>query len=262
MLEKLFESVDENVLTPELKQSLQESFNDAVETKSQEIADQIVSEKISALNEHCDDYKAKLEEEYNQMKINLKAENDALVEEYSDKFETLSTNLSNYMDHVVEEFVEECRDSMNESLKNSKADALCEAFSNFVTLTGVNVSDIVEARDESLEEKYRTANETLSSVLEEKAQLQEQLNALTESTAKNTFDSIVESFTKDMTILQANKFATRANTLDVEDFSDAFNKLNALKESVIGESDDADDTEINETEQKLDSVDERLQRFL
>lgn len=249
MLEKLFESVDEKVLTPELKQSLQESFDAAVETKSQEIADKIINEKTEALNAHCDDFKAQLESEKN-------AEVENLTESYEHKFDELKTNLSNYMDSVVEEFVNESHEALAESTKNAKAEALCEAFSNFVSLAGVDVANIVEARKNDLAEKYEQVNNKLVEAMNEVNSLKTQLDEARTESAKNTYETIVESFTKDMTIMQANQFATRAASLDVENFSDAFNKLNALRESVV-----ANNETVTESVQN-NSVDERLQRFL
>ena len=269
-LEKLFESVDENVLTPELKQSLEESFNEAVEIKSQELADQIVSEKINALNEHCDNYKAQLDEEVEQAKSELQAEKASLNEEFQEKCAEIQERVSSYMDHVVDELVTEHSEKLEECVKDSKCNALDEMFGTMLKVAGINMSDILaeHANDNAnkLSEMSDKLNETLSRVTE----LENELSEAREGNASNLYDAIVESFSKDLTIMQASKFATRAATIDVDDFADALNKLSALKARIVedcSKDEDEDDEEedsdkANKKESKKDALEERLQRFI
>jgi hypothetical protein len=276
MLEKLLESVDENVLTPELKQSLEESFNEAVETKSQEIADQIVSEKINALNEHCDDFKAQLNEEVEQMKSDLQAQKVALDEEYQNKCAEIQQNVSNYMDHVVEELVNEHSEKLEECVKDSKCEALDEMFGTMLKVAGINMADVLAEHSAENANKLSEMSEKLNEALARVSDLESELSRSHENNADAIYNAIVESFTKDMTIMQASKFETRASTLDVENFADAVNKLTELKTRIV-ESDeteeDEDECNDEECEDKHDKhdksekkenkhLDERLQRFL
>ena len=59
MLEKLFESLDEKVFTNEMKETMQTSFNEAVEVKAIELADVKISEKTDELSEEADKFNEK-----------------------------------------------------------------------------------------------------------------------------------------------------------------------------------------------------------
>lgn len=266
-LEKLFESVDENVLTPELKQSLEESFNAAVEIKSQELADQIVSEKINALNEHCDNYKAQLDEEVKQVKSEVQAEKASLNEEFQQKCDELEQHVSNYMDHVVQELISEHSEKLEECVKDTKCQALDEMFGAMLTAAGLNMHDILAEHANDNSNKMTEMSEKLNDALARVCELEDRLSSANESNASRVYDAIVESFSKDLTIIQASKFATRASTLDIADFADALTKLSELKTRIVEgcseeECGDDDEDEDNEKSKKDKSLDERLQRFL
>lgn len=134
-LKKLFESVDEKVFTPELKQSLEDVFNEAVETKATEISEAKINEEINSLNvkseEHID-YLDEKAEEY----VNIK------------KAEMIDS-LDKYLDRIVEEFMDEIQGTLDESIKNEKSDLMIEAFESMMIAAGIKVKDIVEARDDS-----------------------------------------------------------------------------------------------------------------
>lgn len=264
-LEKLFESVDENVLTPELKQSLEESFNEAVEIKSQELADQIVSEKINALNEHCDNYKAQLDEGMEQAKSEIQAEKESLNEEFQKKCAELNEHVSNYMDHVVDELVSEHAEKLEECVKDSKCEALDEMFGTMLKTAGINMSEILAEHANDNSNKLSEMSDKLNNALARVCELENKLSEAREGNASNLYDAIVESFSKDLTIMQASKFATRAATLDVADFADALTKLSALKSQIVegcSEDDDEDDEEKSEKKEPKKALEERLQRFL
>lgn len=269
-LEKLFESVDENVLTPELKQSLEESFNEAVEIKSQELADQIVSEKIDALNEHCDNYKAQLDEEVEQAKSELQAEKASLNEEFQEKCAEIQERVSSYMDHVVDELVTEHSEKLEECVKDSKCNALDEMFGTMLKVAGINMSDILAEHANDNANKLSEMSDKLNEALSRVTELENELSEAREGNASNLYDAIVESFSKDLTIMQASKFATRAATIDVDDFADALNKLSALKARIVEEcskdededDEEADSDKSNKKESKKDALEERLQRFI
>lgn len=269
-LEKLFESVDENVLTPELKQSLEESFNEAVEIKSQELADQIVSEKINALNEHCDNYKAQLDEEVEQAKSEIQAEKASLNEEFQKKCAELNEHVSNYMDNVVDELVSEHAEKLEECVKDSKCNALDEMFGTMLKTAGINMADILAEHANDNSNKLSEMSDKLNDALARVCELEEKLSEAREGNASNLYDAIVESFSKDLTIMQASKFATRAATLDVADFADAMTKLSELKSRIVEECSDKDeddedneDAEVKSEKKKPEkALEERLQRFL
>ena len=157
-LKKLFESVDENVFTPELKQSLEDVFNEAVEAKATEISEAKINEEINSLNvkseEHIDYLDDKAEEYVN----NKKAE--------------MIDSLDKYLDRIVEEFMVEIQGTLDESIKNEKSDLIIEAFESMMIAAGVKVKDIVEARDDSaIETKLAESNKKYDQLIEENIQL-------------------------------------------------------------------------------------------
>ena len=135
MLDKLFESLDEKVFTAELKQSLQEKFDDAVEVKASVIAESRIEEEIDSLNEKSEKHIEFLNEK---------------AEEYVEmKQAEMLESLDKYLERIVDEFVAEAKESLDESVKNEKADMIIEAFDSMLVATGVKVASIVEAKQES-----------------------------------------------------------------------------------------------------------------
>ena len=101
-LEKLFESLDENVFTPALKDELTATFNEAVEKKAKVIADDEIQTRLAEINEKADSYKSYLQNEQKQYieKLNEKAE------EYTDLYkEELLSKLDQYLSVIAENFV-------------------------------------------------------------------------------------------------------------------------------------------------------------
>jgi hypothetical protein len=90
MLEKLFESLDENVFTAELKESLEAQFNEAVEAKAAIIADEKIEEATDSLNEKSEAHIDFLNEKADQYVAQKQSE--------------MVDSLDKYLDRVVEEF--------------------------------------------------------------------------------------------------------------------------------------------------------------
>lgn len=130
MLENLFESVDEKVFTPAMKEKLTEAFNDAVEAKSHLIAEDMSAEIKSQLNEEAETYKQQLDEAF---------------EKYTDDYQQqLVENLNAYLTKIVDDFVNENASKIDSLVKPYKADALLALFEKSANIVGKDIADVIK----------------------------------------------------------------------------------------------------------------------
>ena len=66
-MNKLFESLDEKVFTPELKEQLEAEFNAAVEDRANLIAESKLEDEKVNLDKICQEYKQQLDESYREL---------------------------------------------------------------------------------------------------------------------------------------------------------------------------------------------------
>lgn len=212
MLEKIFESLDEKVFTAELKESLQTQFDDAVNEKAQQIADERLEEEVAKLNEKSEEH---IEE------LNEKAE-----QYIAEKKEEMVEALDKYLDRVVEEFVTEAQDSINESTKNEKAEMVLEALKSFTIAVGVDIATIQEAKDsESTEAKLAESVEKYDSLVEEVIALKEENENLIKMGA-------IAELSEGLSIVEAEKFKKLADLVEFSKDEAFVEKLETIKESV------------------------------
>jgi len=201
MLEKLFEAMDEKVFTPELKESLEAQFNEAVELKASVIAEEKIEEVTKDLNE-------KAEAEKTEFETNM-------VE-----------SLDKYLERVVEEFMVEARESLEESEKSEKADMIIEAMEAMLVATGVEVSRISEA-------KTTTDVETkLTESVEKQDKLVEEVMALKEENEKLLKAGIIMEMSEGLSLIEAEKFKKVAELVEFSKDKKYAEKLETLKESI------------------------------
>ena len=281
-LEKLFENIDSTILTDDLKNSLKESFDTAVnekaeamvsekmqmlEAKSDEYAKQLkeeyesktseYDEKLSALDEKADEYTQYLKEEYenklNDLDEKANGYAEYLKEEYENKITSLTEKadayvemmqsemnekVSDFLDRAVQEFIVEAKEQMCINVENAKAEALTEAFSQFVITTGVEVADIAEAYDNSkaesrlsqaIAENDNLVNENLSLVSKVK-ELNEKINNLLKI-------GIIKEMSEGMTMCEAKKFENLAELVEFTNDNSYIDSLTRIAETVKGEDD-------------------------
>lgn len=217
MLEKLFESLDEKVFTPELKKALEAQFNEAVETKAESIAEAKIEEEIDSLNEKAEqhvEFLNKKAEEYIEMK---QAE---MVE-----------SLDKYLERVVDKFVAEAKDLLAESVKSEKADMIIEAFDAMLVATGVQVAKIVEAKDETaIETKLAENTVKYDALVEENI-------ALSEENKKLIKMGVISELKEGLSLVEAEKFEKLAELVEFSKSGEFLTKLTTIKESVKGTAD-------------------------
>lgn len=226
MLEKLFESLDENVFTAELKESLEAQFNEAVEAKAAIIADEKIEEATDSLNEKSEAHIDFLNEKADQYVAQKQSE--------------MVDSLDKYLDRVVEEFVSEAKDALNESVKSEKADMIIEAFDSMLTATGVEVAKIVEAKDNSaVENKLEESVEKYDSLVEELIALKDENETLIKM-------GVISELKEGLSIVEAEKFVKLAGLVEFTKDEAFAEKLETIKESVKGAV-EAKEEELTET---------------
>ena len=224
MLEKLFESLDEKVFTPELKKALEAQFNEAVETKAESIAEAKIEEEIDSLNEKAEqhvEFLNKKAEEYIEMK---QAE---MVE-----------SLDKYLERVVDKFVAEAKDLLAESVKSEKADMIIEAFDAMLVATGVQVAKIVEAKDETaIETKLVENTAKYDALVEENI-------ALSEENKKLIKMGVISELKEGLSLVEAEKFEKLAELVEFSKSGEFLTKLTTIKESVKGTADKSENLKV------------------
>lgn len=224
MLEKLFESLDEKVFTPELKKALEAQFNEAVETKAESIAEAKIEEEIDSLNEKAEqhvEFLNKKSEEYIAMK------QTEMVE-----------SLDKYLERVVDKFVAEAKDLLAESVKSEKADMIIEAFDAMLVATGVQVAKIVEAKDETaIETKLAENTVKYDALVEENI-------ALSEENKKLIKMGVISELKEGLSLVEAEKFEKLAELVEFSKSGEFLTKLTTIKESVKGTADKSENLKV------------------
>lgn len=205
-MNELFESLDIN---DDMKANLAEAFDKAVLAKSVEMMDEHVSVKVE------------------EAKTLMEAE-------YAEKVEGLEDTLDGYMTSVVEEFVAEQKSSYEAEILDEKAKKLLEMFDSMLTVAGVAMTDINEARSDrdiaedadSLENQIERLDKRLS---EKEADLHE---ARKEADKYLKAGFIAES-KKGLTMVESDKFEKLAEMVTFERSEKYADALDTIKESIL-----------------------------
>ena len=218
MLENLFEAIDDSILSADLKADIEKSFNEAVEAKVSEL----VTEK---------------EKE-------LEAKADTFVEaEIAKEVEALKERVDSYLELTVEKFVTESEAKLEESLKTANADMVIEAFDSMILATGVKLADIKEARvetpDAKLEAKLDEKTKEYDALVEEMLQKDKKFDEILKA-------GVISEMKEGLSLVEAEKFDKLANTVTFTRDEAYAQKLEVIKESVIG-SKETKETKVDET---------------
>jgi hypothetical protein len=213
-----------------LKEELEAQFNEAVELKANSVADARLEEEIEALNEKSEkhiDFLTEKAEEYVKMK------QDEMLE-----------SLDKYLDRIVEEFVSEAKDALDESVKSEKADLVIEAFDSMLIAAGVDVAKIMEAKDETaVHEELNKSNAKYDAIVEEVLELKEENEKLIKL-------GVISELKEGLSIVEAEKFERLANLVEFTRDEKYADKLETIKESVIGSVKKETKEELNEADKK------------
>jgi len=135
-LEKLFENIDSTILTDDLKNSLKESFDVAVNEK----AEVMVSEKLQMLEEKSDEYAKYLKEEY-----------ESKASEYEDKLSALDEKADEYTQYLKEEY--ETKLNSLDDKANGYAEYLKEEYETKIETLTEKANEYVELMQSEMNEK-------------------------------------------------------------------------------------------------------------
>lgn len=213
-ISKLFESLDDKVFTADLKESLEIQFNEAVELKVQEL----VEAKTLALEEKA--------EEYAEMKVEMIEEK---AEEFVEKkMQELSESVERYLDRIIEDFINESKEKLEESIKSEQSEMIIEAFDSLLVATGVELSKIVEAKEENDEKsKLEESIKKYDNLVEENISLKEENDKLVKL-------GIINEMKEGLSLLESEKFEKAASIVDFSRDNSYVNKLEIIKESILG----------------------------
>ena len=228
-LTQIFEGVE---LSEEVKSSIAESFEQAV--------NETVEEKVLELDEKyknlTEEYCAYLAEQYEDM-----------TEEYI-KEEVMPT-ISKYVDHVSEEFIKENQLAIDTGLKVEIAESFLSGIKTISEQFNIKVPETdISERISELEEKLDTANKKLDSVITENTELEKQI-------LENKKENIVREVVSDsLTESQVEKLNESIKTITFIDEDQYRNSVKEIKESIFPKGVDVNDpvkkepiTEVNKT---------------
>jgi len=231
MLDKMFESLDEKVFTPELKSDLTEKFEAAVKAKAEEIAKEGLDEKIEVkaaeiASEKIEEKIQELETLSEEVKTKLEEHKEKLEEEYKEKESELTDQVDTYLEKVVDDFVAESKESLEESLKDEKADMIIEAMDAMITSTGVKISQITEAKDSlDAESKLKELTEKYDTLVEENIKLEKQKVELVKK-------GVIEEISEGLDVIDTEKFNKMADMINFDSFDSFVEKLQLVRESI------------------------------
>lgn len=213
-ISKMFESLDDKVFTADLKESLEIQFNEAVELKVQEL----VEAKTLALEEKA--------EEYAEMKVGMIEEK---AEEFVEKkMQELSESVERYLDRIIEDFINESKEKLEESIKSEQSEMIIEAFDSLLVATGVELSKIVEAKEENDEKsKLEESIKKYDNLIEENISLKEENDKLVKL-------GIINEMKEGLSLLESEKFERAASIVEFSRDNSYVNKLEIIKESILG----------------------------
>lgn len=253
-LEKLFESLDEKVFTPELKDDLQKTFDTAVaeaskinedtinekvetlaEIKAVEMIAEQVEEKISELEEKAEDFQAILEKEAKEKEAELLEQVDLFLEK------------------IVDEFLEEASEKLDESVKAEKADMIIEAMDAMIVATGTDILKIKEAKDDS------DAELKLAESIEKYDKLLQENLALEKEKANMMKMGLIAEMKDGMSSVDAEKFDAMANLVEFDMSESYINKLETIKEN-LGTSKAKKPDEVKIDKKVNERIDEKIEK--
>lgn len=239
-------TISEILKSGALKDSLNESqitdienaFNEAVDLKAAQVANDILAEKELELQESYEEKELELVEQF---------------KEHTDNFEQkMLEKLDGFIEKVVDDFMYESRELLEAEQKAAKSTALLKIFDNLIETAGVDTSKLVEGAKLSANSDYNRICEKYDAAVAERQELKAELAEL-----KNKV--LISEATEGMTLAEAEKFKKIASLLleGEEDEEEAEEKVKNLKKSVSknSDSDDEDEETDEDDEDSEDSKD-------
>ena len=191
---------------------------------------------------------AKVNEQLEKISTNFEAE---LTEEVETLQKEMTENLDQYLDYVVEQWMEENRLAVEQGLKAEMVEDFLKG------LKGLFEEHYVEIPDEKVDvvEELATRAEELESKLNEQIEKNVELRGVVQ---QHDRDELVESVSNGLTDTQKAKFETLAEGIDFSDEETFVKKLEVIKESYFGNSEDTTSSyELDDDEPLLEETSEK-----
>lgn len=172
-------------------------------------------------------FEAVLHEKVEAIKEQLLADASQLVEEEVTKtVEEMATRLDEYLEYVVEEWMQENKLAVESGIRTEVA----ESFMNGLkSLFESHYIEVPEAKHDLVEDLF-AENQKLEENLNTQIKANMELNKITQlSAARSVF---LESIS-DMTQVDAERFATLAESIEFNDVEEFKNKLQIIKENYL-----------------------------
>ena len=243
-LEKLFESLDENVFTPALKDELTATFNEAVEKKAKVIADDEIQTRLAEINEKAESYKSYLQNEQKQYieKINEKAE------EYTDLYkEELLSKLDQYLSVIAENFVKDANESLKSNLNEHKMKALDGLFTSMCRVTGVDALGIIKESKRLVNDKGESLTKQVNSLTESIFKLNDKIKKQKSTINELLKMGVISQIGEGLTLIQRDKFERLAESIAFTNDKKYVRQLEQLRDTVKGVSEEKRVSESKET---------------
>lgn len=243
-LEKLFESLDENVFTPALKDELTATFNEAVEKKAKVIADDEIQTRLAEINEKADSYKSYLQNEQKQYieKINEKAE------EYTNLYkEELLSKLDQYLSVIAENFVKDANESLKSNLNEHKMKALDGLFTSMCRVTGVDALGIIKESKRLVNDKGESLTKQVNSLTESIFKLNDKIKKQKSTINELLKMGVISQIGEGLTLIQRDKFERLAESIAFTNDKKYVRQLEQLRDTVKGVSEEKRVSESKET---------------
>lgn len=243
-LEKLFESLDENVFTPALKDELTATFNEAVEKKAKVIADDEIQTRLAEINEKAESYKSYLQNEQKQYieKLNEKAE------EYTNLYkEELLSKLDQYLSVIAENFVKDANESLKSNLNEHKMKALDGLFTSMCRVTGVDALGIIKESKRLVNDKGESLTKQVNSLTESIFKLNDKIKKQKSTINELLKMGVISQIGEGLTLIQRDKFERLAESIAFTNDKKYVRQLEQLRDTVKGVSEEKRVSESKET---------------
>ena len=197
-MEQILESLQ---VSEEIKNQLVESFDKAVFKEAIKLAESKESEY----------------EEY-------------MKEEIDKSIEALTEKLDAYLEKVVSDFISENEAELDAVVESEKYEAIMEGFESMLVATGVEIKQIAESYEETIEESQESSSDLADSLMEENIGLKEKnAELLKTGLIKETMEGLTE--------VQKDRFMRLANMIEYDARNPVkfIEKLDTLSETVLSE---------------------------
>ena len=223
-IEKIFENVSSEVLTEDVKNKI----SVLIEAKVGERVD----EKINELEA--------LSEEFKENELDrLEEKAVSYVDEY------LVEKIDEYMDYVATEYVNENKLQIEDGLKAQMYEKIVGSIKGVLSENQIR-EDEVESNTEAVE-KSKELEEDLNKTIKENMELKRKIKGHEAMTAFN-------SVTSGLTESQRDTLTKLSNDFDIDDVEEFASKVKTLKESVISDESESNETDVTDEETLTENV--------